>query len=837
MGAGASSRTQYNRVRRVFVEPSSANAPRDATQPQLHVGYETRSRSCDTVHNNIQRQYLLSPPVPPCATSQHTPPVPTSPQSAPLHTPPSHAPPPPPPPPPSFHGSRRKARLDQQHRGPQFASNPPKDFHRTLSPKPQPQLQPPKSLRRVPKEPSDNEEEKFDGALSSKSSSFSQYRLQTRSALATAFSISSDSLLDKMIGCTPSVGKGGPSSGGAGKSYSIHWGKNQQGEDPDLPFEGDIAQQTANTLLKPMGYHLRNLHNNLCGKTSDIYTTSTVPPGHSCQPHRPEVSPGHGDAFSSSSSSSSSASIEVQAENHLSCGPAPEINCNEQVTSSPVSARLTAGLNSPSNRSSAFTTTPRIVFQSSHSITSSQNSRLSLPSPQASFLSPPYLSLDRTNRHKSQPLPLIPSHPTTCQNVESSESGVSALPEVQSASATKYSIDYQNEGFRKVVSFDHIEDFKKLQVYSVPKPTFAGSLDSNRTKNRYSDILPYDENRVKLNTSDYINASWIHSPTCCNQYIAAQAPIASTFAAFWEMIWQTKCRLIIVLGQLQEGKQAKIDRYWPTVHEKTKVYGNFVIKILSEDFNQETSTISRKIQLCNLQKPGRLHTLFHFQYTAWPDKQIPASTADIRHLMHTLSRLTMPNSGDTLLFPKPTTVHCSAGIGRTGTFCTVHICLQKLHSLMHSEHNSAPNHSGLFKTSSFPTSLPPIITPHKSPHLLPQTTAALPPLYLSTLQPPHQCTIDGSSSPPPATTTTSSTIANNNATTAILANVDVLSTVKRLREQRLNMVPEILQFLFCCFAVEDELVEHGYFNHDLYGILAETRQHMNWPPPPRNSCN
>ncbi|XP_033862960.3 tyrosine-protein phosphatase non-receptor type 18-like isoform X1 [Acipenser ruthenus] len=193
--------------------------------------------------------------------------------------------------------------------------------------------------------------------------------------------------------------------------------------------------------------------------------------------------------------------------------------------------------------------------------------------------------------------------------------------------------------------------------------TEAGGVKENIKKNRYKDILPYDQTRVTLlsdqGSSDYINASFIKGATEKRCYIATQGPLSHTVVDIWRMIWQYKVKVcIMACREIEHGKK-KCERYWAG-HSETSVFGDFVITNIDESSPNADITI----RTLSVQCRGEIRTLSHFQYTAWPDHGIPS---DCDRILDMMEDVHSRQGSDTA----PILVHCSAGCGRTGVICAV----------------------------------------------------------------------------------------------------------------------------------------------------------------------
>uniref|UniRef100_A0A7M4F728 protein-tyrosine-phosphatase n=1 Tax=Crocodylus porosus TaxID=8502 RepID=A0A7M4F728_CROPO len=203
------------------------------------------------------------------------------------------------------------------------------------------------------------------------------------------------------------------------------------------------------------------------------------------------------------------------------------------------------------------------------------------------------------------------------------------------------------------------------------KPGLAvtcAKVPQNMDKNRYKDVLPYDATRIILQgDEDYINANYvtmeIPSAGIVNRYIATQGPLPHTCAHFWQVVWDHRLTLIIMLTTLTERGRTKCHQYWPDPPEIME-YGNFRVKCQSEDCT--IAYVFREMVLTNIETEQE-HIVTHLQYVAWPDHGVPDDSTDFLEFVNCMRPKRVKN--------EPVLVHCSAGIGRTGVLVTMETAL------------------------------------------------------------------------------------------------------------------------------------------------------------------
>nr|XP_034983059.1 receptor-type tyrosine-protein phosphatase beta [Zootoca vivipara] len=203
-------------------------------------------------------------------------------------------------------------------------------------------------------------------------------------------------------------------------------------------------------------------------------------------------------------------------------------------------------------------------------------------------------------------------------------------------------------------------------------------LPENRGKNRYNNILPYDTTRVKLSNvdddpcSDYINASYIPGNNFRREYIATQGPLPGTKDDFWKMAWEQNVHNVVMVTQCVEKGRVKCDHYWP-FDQDSLYYGDLIVQMLSESVLPEWTI--REFKVCSEEQLDSSRLIRQFHYTVWPDHGVPETTQSLIQFVRTVRDYInrTPRAG-------PTIVHCSAGVGRTGTFIALDRILQQLDS-------------------------------------------------------------------------------------------------------------------------------------------------------------
>ncbi|KAL4234475.1 hypothetical protein ACF0H5_006121 [Mactra antiquata] len=218
----------------------------------------------------------------------------------------------------------------------------------------------------------------------------------------------------------------------------------------------------------------------------------------------------------------------------------------------------------------------------------------------------------------------------------------------------------------KIANVDFFDSEFQDIPYGLQYPTHDAKKPGNIGKNRYKELYAYDHSRVVLKTlpsepdSDYINASYIKGYKKDRAYIASQGPTEKNKNEFWRMIWENNVNLIAMVTKLVEETKNKCLQYWAG-NGNSKTFGKVTVFTESEEEFAEYSIRRLKITYDG-EKETR--NILHYIYTAWPDKNIPNSTCSLLHFWQKVRK----NDGNKA---NHWLVHCSAGVGRTGTFIAI----------------------------------------------------------------------------------------------------------------------------------------------------------------------
>ncbi|XP_043768099.1 receptor-type tyrosine-protein phosphatase eta [Cervus elaphus] len=210
------------------------------------------------------------------------------------------------------------------------------------------------------------------------------------------------------------------------------------------------------------------------------------------------------------------------------------------------------------------------------------------------------------------------------------------------------------------------EEYEDLKLVGINLPKYAAELVDNRGKNRYNNVLPYDTSRVKLSvqthsTDDYINANYLPGYHSKEDFIATQGPLPNTLKDFWRMVWEKNVYAIVMLTKCVEQGRTKCEEYWPS--KQAQDYGDITVAMTSEIVLPEWTIRDFTVKYT---LTSESHPLRQFHFTSWPDHGVPDTTdllINFRYLVRDYMKQSPPES--------PILVHCSAGVGRTGTFVAI----------------------------------------------------------------------------------------------------------------------------------------------------------------------
>ncbi|XP_054009026.1 tyrosine-protein phosphatase Lar isoform X5 [Hylaeus anthracinus] len=218
-------------------------------------------------------------------------------------------------------------------------------------------------------------------------------------------------------------------------------------------------------------------------------------------------------------------------------------------------------------------------------------------------------------------------------------------------------------------------EFKKLSNIKVDSSRFiSANLPCNKHKNRLVHILPYECTRVCLQPqrniegSDYINASLIDGYRYRGAYIATQGPLCDTTDDFWRMLWEHNSTIVVMLTKLKEMGREKCHQYWPS--DRSIRYQCFVVDPIAE-YNMP-QYILREFKVTDA-RDGASRTVRQFQFIDWPEQGVPKSGDGFIDFIGQVHKTKEQFGQD-----GPITVHCSAGVGRTGVFITLSIVLERM---------------------------------------------------------------------------------------------------------------------------------------------------------------
>uniref|UniRef100_A0A4W2I0Y9 protein-tyrosine-phosphatase n=1 Tax=Bos indicus x Bos taurus TaxID=30522 RepID=A0A4W2I0Y9_BOBOX len=219
------------------------------------------------------------------------------------------------------------------------------------------------------------------------------------------------------------------------------------------------------------------------------------------------------------------------------------------------------------------------------------------------------------------------------------------------------------------------QEFEELKEVGKEQPRLEAEHPANSTKNRYPHVLPYDHSRVRLALldgkphSDYINASFIPGYTHPQEFIATQGPLKKTLADFWRLVWEQQVHVIVMLTVGMENGRVLCEHYWPA-DSSPVTHGPVTICLLAEQPQDEWTT--REFQLHHAAQQ-QLRRVKQLQFTTWPDHSVPEAPSSLLAFVELAREQARAAVG-----AGPLLVHCSAGVGRSGTFVALWRLLRQL---------------------------------------------------------------------------------------------------------------------------------------------------------------
>ncbi|XP_032594468.1 tyrosine-protein phosphatase 10D [Drosophila grimshawi] len=219
--------------------------------------------------------------------------------------------------------------------------------------------------------------------------------------------------------------------------------------------------------------------------------------------------------------------------------------------------------------------------------------------------------------------------------------------------------------------FRFSEEFEELKHVGREQACSFADLPCNRPKNRFTNILPYDHSRFKLQPvddddgSDYINANYMPGHNSPREFIVTQGPLHSTREEFWRMCWESNSRAIVMLTRCFEKGREKCDQYWP-IDRVPIFYGDIKVQLITDTHFRDWSIAEFMVS-----RNCESRIMRHFHFTTWPDFGVPEPPQSLVRFVRAFRDVIGTDM-------RPIIVHCSAGVGRSGTFIALDRILQHI---------------------------------------------------------------------------------------------------------------------------------------------------------------
>ncbi|EEY55706.1 receptor-type tyrosine-protein phosphatase, putative [Phytophthora infestans T30-4] len=210
---------------------------------------------------------------------------------------------------------------------------------------------------------------------------------------------------------------------------------------------------------------------------------------------------------------------------------------------------------------------------------------------------------------------------------------------------------------------------------------------ATKAKNRYLDVLPFEKTRVKLQAAsaqpgdDYINANYIDGG-----YIACCAPVPAAIRDFWHMVWQCDVHVVLMLTNFVESERRKADLYWDP-RGKTVAFDSLHVQLMEEQHPTSLGFIVRKLKVWK-DGSGESRVVQHIQLTTWPDHGVLRDFRVVAPMLDAVNSY-RDEASRRYKVDARVVVHCSAGIGRSGTFIAIDILLKQLRQALMDTADSA----------------------------------------------------------------------------------------------------------------------------------------------------
>ncbi|KAL0276002.1 UNVERIFIED_CONTAM: hypothetical protein PYX00_003690 [Menopon gallinae] len=258
--------------------------------------------------------------------------------------------------------------------------------------------------------------------------------------------------------------------------------------------------------------------------------------------------------------------------------------------------------------------------------------------------------------------------------VSSSPPDIPPIPKAELAAAVAERHRDSDYGFQ--------HEFELLPDRFPDRTTRASEARENFYKNRYPDIKAYDQTRVRLSQidgiagSDYINANYVIGYKERKKFICAQGPMDNTVNDFWRMIWEQHLEMVLMLTNLEEYSKVKCAKYWPESEDGEKKFGDFYVSHVNEKRFSDYIVRELKLRHGGVESPTEKdkeekRIIVQYHYLVWKDFMAPKHPSGILKFIKRINE-------DYSLEKGPILIHCSAGVGRTGTLVALDSLLQQL---------------------------------------------------------------------------------------------------------------------------------------------------------------